>query len=62
MLAILNANGKKACRVDPANRMVEVVSKNLKVTVEFLDDGKVEITRFDGDGAIAERNYLTATA
>jgi len=62
MLDIYNAIGKKACRVDSAKRTVEVVSKNLKVTVEFRDDGKVEITRFNGDGSIADKEYMSATA
>jgi len=61
MFSVANANGKKACRVDPANQMVEVVSKNLKVTVKFLADGRAEVTCFNEDGSVADKNYLTLT-
>jgi len=55
---VKNAKGKKACRVDPANRLVEVVNKNLKVTVSFLSDGRVEIIQFNEDGSVADKQYL----
>jgi len=62
METIINAKGKKACHVYIDRRMVEVMNKNFKVTVEFLDNGKVEIIRFNEDGTIADKEILEATA
>jgi len=62
MFSVTNAIGKKACRVDPASQTVEVVSKNLKVTVRFLADGRAEITCFNEDGSVADKSYLIPTA
>ena len=60
MLTISNANNKKACRVDPASRTVEVVNRNLKVTVEFLKDGRTKVTCFNEDGSVAVEKYIAA--
>ena len=59
MLSINNIIGKKACKVDPVRRMVEVVNKKFKVTIEFLNDGRAEVTCFNEDGSKAE-NYCLA--
>jgi len=62
MTPISNIKGKKACRVDLNHRTVEVVSKNYKVTVGFMDDGRVEVIRFNEDGSIADKQYLVPIA
>ena len=54
MSSIIYANNKKACCIDTKRRKVEVVSKGFKVAVEFLNDGRVEVTSFNQDGTIAD--------
>lgn len=58
MLTVINANGKKACQVDPINRLVEVVHKKFKVVVEFLSDDAVAISTYDEEGTLASTQYI----
>jgi len=60
MASITYANNKKACCIDTKRRKVEVVSKGFKVAIEFLSDGRVEVTNFNQDGTIADKQYISS--
>ena len=62
MYSIKNARGRKVCRIDPTYRTVEIVNRNLKVVLAFLNDGRTEITLFDADGLIFSTDYLNSIA
>lgn len=40
---IRNLDGKKICRLDAKQRLIEIVQKGIKTLIHFCDDGTVEI-------------------
>ncbi len=53
----LNAKGKKACLLDPINKMVEVCRENFKVLIQFNADGTATVTNYDLNGQATVFNY-----
>ncbi len=43
MQEVRNRLGKLVCRIDKASRIIEIVIKGCKTTIQFKDDGMVEI-------------------
>lgn len=43
MQDVRNGADKLVCRIDKANKTVEIVLKGCKTTIRFLDDGQVLI-------------------
>jgi len=44
MEEVRNSNGKLVCRIDKDKHIVEIVTKGIKTTIRFSEDGMVEIT------------------
>lgn len=43
MEEVRNSSNKLVCRIDKASRTVEIVIKGCKTTIQFKNDGTVEI-------------------
>lgn len=57
----LNANGKKACRLDPVMKTVEIVHKNFKVLVQFNIDNSATVINYDLEGKPTILHYPAIT-
>lgn len=47
MQEIRNGNNKLVCRIDRAQRIVEIVLKGCTTQIQFADNGKITVTNSD---------------
>lgn len=47
MQEVRNSNGKLVCYIDSQNKVVEIVIKGCKTTIQFTKDGKTKILNKD---------------
>jgi hypothetical protein len=40
-------NGKKACRLDPINKVIEIAYKGCKAEIKFNSDGTATVINYD---------------